>query len=194
MLPGATIYLMSEKPKNTNLVLSILVLLVAVLVVSIVGLVSYFAIVANNDNPVVVASDGNTTANPPVDTRYPLPVEPRQDVSDWSDLTGEGISKIINTINKFDETQEGKATVDRCAYMVETLDKLRALPPAPVESLEEAYRAWLNRLYSVVFQCSETINLTQDFSAQTKQAVDKTVFEFGLFQLELSKYVDLERR
>jgi len=59
---------MSEKPKNTNLVLSILVLLVAVLVVSIVGLVSYFAIVANNDNPVVVASDANTTPNPSANT------------------------------------------------------------------------------------------------------------------------------
>jgi len=184
---------MSEEPKNTNLVLSILVLLVAVLAVSIVGLVSYFAIVVNNDNPVVVANDANTAANPPVNTRYPLPVEPREDVADWSDLTGEGIGKIIKTIGKFDETQEGKAAVDRCAYMVETLDALRALPSAPVESLEKAYRTWLNRLYPVVFQCSETINVTQDFSAQTKQAVEMTAYEFELFQTELSKYVDLAR-
>lgn len=185
---------MSEKPKNTNLVLSVLVLLVAVLAVSVVGLVSYFAVVANKDNPVVEVKDANTIPKPSANTLYPPPVEPRQDVSDWSDLTGEDINKVLNTIIKFDEAQEGKATVDRCAYLVETLDRLRALPPAPVESLEEAYRAWLNPLYSVVLQCSETISVTQDFSMQTKQAVDQTAAGFGLFQVELSKYVDLERR
>lgn len=178
---------MSQQPKNPGLLLSILVLMVAVLTVGIVGLVAYFALVTEKAPAVEV---GIETQN----TLYPSPVDPRQDVADWSDTTGPGIAKLFGILPLFSVTDDGKITVDRCAYVVTILDDLMQIDKSPEAKVEETYRAWVLRLRAIVLQCSETINITSDFSAQTKSAIDATSVEFSLFQAELAAYVDLNRR
>lgn len=167
---------------------SILVLLVAVLSVGIVGLVAYFAIVA--EKTPVVAEESASTQN----TLYRAPTDPRQDVSDWSDLTGPSISKLFGILPLFSETDGGQVTVDRCAYVLTIMNDLEKIGAAPVLELETAYRAWVMRLKAIVSQCSETLNITDDFSAQTKRAVEATSTEFSVFQANLSVYVNLNRR
>ena len=179
---------MTQQTKNPGLVVSILVLLVAVLTVSIVGLLSYFVIVAEKD-PVVEEERVSTQS-----TLYPSPVNPRQDVADWSDLTGPTIGKLFGILPLFNTTDGGEITVDRCTYVLSIMDDLAAIGPAPVLEVDTAYRAWVTRLTTIITQCSETINITDDFSTQTKIAVDGTSIEFSLFQDELSLYVNLNRR
>ena len=179
---------MSQQPKNPGLMVSVLVLLVAVLTVSIVGLVAYFAIV-KEQAPTVTEESSSTQS-----TLYPSPADPRQDVADWSDLTGPSISKLFGILPLFSATDGGKVVVDRCAYVLNIVNDLENIGPAPVLEVETTYRAWVGRLQAIVSQCSETLNTTDDFATQTKIAIDGTAIEFSLFQTELSLYVDLNRR
>lgn len=176
----------NSNKNSTNLLVSVLVLLVTILTISVVALVSYYSMTEQKTLiPPTTQDSSQITA--------PAPIDEREDVKIWSDSTGIGVSKLLVAVSALRAEDTPVSTTDRCAYMLTVLEGLNGISKAPVEQLDSLYRTWVTSITTVIKQCAETINATGDFSNQTKIAIDSTSVHFSAFNTELSKYVDLNR-
>lgn len=176
----------NSNKNSTNLLVSVLVLLVTILTIGVVALVSYYSMTEQKTLIPPTTQDSSQFA-------APAPIDEREDVKIWSDSTGIGISKLIVAVNALRAEDTPGSTTDRCIYMLTVLEGLSGVSTAPVAQLDNLYRTWVEATTTIIKQCAETINATGDFSNQTKIAIDSTGVYFAEFNTELGKYVNLNQ-